>query len=57
MSQLTTRFYQTAESLATTVQAFWKKLNVNQSANFQPTQAKVMALDLADLIDDVSKVY
>ena len=57
MSQLTTHFYYSAESLATTVQAFWKKLNVSQSANFQPTDAKVMAFDLADLIDDVSKVY
>ena len=57
MSELTTHFYKTAESLAMTVQSFWRKLNVSQSANFQPTLAKVMALDLADLIDDLSRVY
>jgi hypothetical protein len=40
-----------------TVQAFWKKLNVCQSAKFEPTEAKVMALELADLIDDLGRVY
>ena len=39
------------------MQAFWKKLNVYQSVKFEPTEAKVMALELADLIDDLGRVY
>ena len=57
MSELSINFYLTAETLAMTVQAFWKMLNVSQGAKFQPTQAKVMALELADLIDDLGRIY
>jgi hypothetical protein len=57
MSELSSQFYETAENLALAVQKFWKLLNVNQSANFQPKSTKDEGIVLAELIDSLAKVY
>lgn len=56
MSELTSRFYETAENLASTVQSFWKLLKAE--ANFQVDKAKAEGVVLADqiaLLDDIFK--